>query len=54
MKRLYALLLLMTASLVASGCYVKQDELGNWWACETYQTDNGPADACYALPERPF
>lgn len=54
MKRVYVLLLLFAASMFSTACYVKQDEAGNWWACETYQTQNGPADACYALPERPF
>ena len=54
MKRMCALLLLAAATIVSAGCYVKQDEAGDWWACESYDTANGPADACYALPDRPF
>lgn len=54
MKRVCALILLAAGSVLSAACYVKQDNAGNWWACESYQTANGPADACYALPERPF
>lgn len=54
MKRVCALILFLTAAVASSACYVKQDEAGQWWACDTYQTNNGPSDACYALPERPF
>jgi hypothetical protein len=54
MKRVCAIGLLMILSFVSSACYVKQDEVGNWWACETHQTANGPTEACYALPGRPF
>jgi hypothetical protein len=54
MKRLWAVGVLLIASFMSAACYVKQDEVGNWWACETYQAADGPTDACYALPERPF
>jgi hypothetical protein len=54
MKRVYAVLLLGVASLLSSACYVKQDQMGNWWACDTIQTANGPAEACQPLPARPF
>ena len=54
MKRVCALVLLIVGAFASSACYVKQDEAGNWWACETYQSTSGPADACYALPDRPF
>jgi hypothetical protein len=54
MNRVCALVLLVTASLLSSGCYVKRDQMGNWWACETIQTANGPAEACQPLPGRPF
>jgi hypothetical protein len=54
MKRIFAVAVLLVATFVSSACYVKQDEGGNWWACETYQGTPGPTDACYALPEPPF
>jgi hypothetical protein len=54
MKRLCALLLLAAASIASTACYAKQDEAGSWWACETYQSANGPAEACYPLPQKPF
>ena len=54
MKRVLTMAVLLVAAVMSSACYVQQDEAGNWWACETYQTDSGPTDACYALPERPF
>jgi hypothetical protein len=54
MKRVGALCLFVIVSLISSACYVKQDDSGNWWACESYQASSGPADACYALPGPPF
>jgi hypothetical protein len=54
MKRIYAVAVLLIATLLSSACYVKQDEVGKWWACETYQTATGPTDACYALAGPPF
>lgn len=54
MKRLWAVCVLAIGAVISSACYVKQDEGGSWWACETYQTANGPADTCYALPGPPF
>ena len=53
MRRLLMLLILAAASVVSTGCYVKQDASGKWWACETYATPNGPAEGCYEI-DNPF
>ena len=53
MRRLLMLLFLAAASVASTGCYVKQDTNGQWWACETYTTPNGPAEGCYEI-EAPF
>jgi hypothetical protein len=50
MKRVRALSLLVFLGFISSACYVKQDEAGNWWACETYDSATGPLDTCYPLP----
>lgn len=54
MTRVYALVLLLTAAMLSSACYVTQDANGDWWACETYQTPSGPVEGCQLLPARPF
>jgi hypothetical protein len=54
MNRVCVLALILSASLLSSACYVKQDVRGQWWACEAIQSNQGPAEACYPLPARPF
>lgn len=54
MKRVIAVVMLVGMSMLSAACYVKQDEGGQWWACDTVQTPNGPSEACYALPSSPF
>ena len=49
MRRVVCLALVFTASVLSGGCYVMQDTGGQWWACENYQTPNGPATACAPL-----
>ena len=46
MRRALCLALLVVAAAVSGGCYVTQDAKGQWWACEDYQTANGPATGC--------
>lgn len=46
MRKALCLALLIAASALSGGCYVKQDVNGQWWACEDYQTPNGIASAC--------
>jgi hypothetical protein len=46
MRRALCLALLILASAISGGCYVTQDANGQWWACEDYQTPNGPTTAC--------
>lgn len=53
MRRLFLLVLLLAGAVVSSGCYVMQDQNGQWWACETYATPNGPATGCYQI-QAPF
>jgi hypothetical protein len=49
MRKAFCLALLIMASAFSGGCYLKQDTSGKWWACENYQTPNGPATACAPL-----
>lgn len=46
MRKALCLALIFVASLASGGCYLMQDTSGQWWACEEYQTPNGPAQAC--------
>jgi hypothetical protein len=46
MRKALCLALLILSSAVSSGCYVTQDSTGQWWACESYETENGLANAC--------
>jgi hypothetical protein len=41
--------LVIAAGLLSEACYVKQDENGQWWACEDYQTPNGIVSGCTPL-----
>jgi hypothetical protein len=49
MRRMIAIVLFVAAAAVSSGCYVKQDGNGQWWACEDYATPNGIATGCTPL-----
>ena len=49
MRKALCLALIIFASAMSGGCYVMQDVNGKWWACEEYQTQNGPAQACTPL-----
>jgi hypothetical protein len=51
MHRLLAVVLLVAASTFSGGCYLMQDQNGQWWACEDYQTPNGVASGC--VPVQP-
>jgi hypothetical protein len=53
MRRLFGILLLVSAAFVSGGCYVTQDGAGQWWACEEYATAKGPATACTPI-QAPF
>jgi len=46
MRRLIAIVLCAAAAAVSGGCYMMQDQAGQWWACEDYQTPNGVATGC--------
>ena len=46
MRKALCLALIVVASAISGGCYVMQDANGQWWACEEYQTPNGPLQAC--------
>ncbi len=53
LKRAFALVLLLTTSLLSQACYLSRDESGQWWACEDYPTANGDLSACTPI-ESPF
>ena len=53
MRRILAILFLVSTAAVSGGCYVMQDAKGQWWACEEYATPNGPATACTPI-EKPL
>ena len=46
MRRLLAVVLLVAAAAFSGGCYAMQDQNGQWWACEEYQTPQGVATGC--------
>jgi hypothetical protein len=52
-RKLVAVAWLVVASLMLQACYVTQDQNGQWWACEEFQTANGSGTACTPI-ERPF
>ena len=53
MRRAICIVALLVAAAFSGGCYVTQDAQGQWWACDQYQTANGPADACTPI-QAPF
>ena len=53
MRRLIAVLLFAAAAAFTSGCYAMQDQNGQWWACDDYQTPNGVATGCAPI-QKPF
>lgn len=53
MRKVLCLALVIAASTLSGGCYVMRDAGGQWWACEEYQTPNGPATACAPM-QGPF
>jgi hypothetical protein len=53
MREALCVALLVLAAAVSGGCYVTQDSNGQWWACDTYQTADGAADACTPI-QAPF
>jgi hypothetical protein len=53
MRKAICIAALALAAAVSGGCYVTQDSSGQWWACDEYQTANGPATACTPI-EAPF
>ena len=53
MRKALLMALLVVSAMVSSGCYAMQDLNGRWWACQEYQTPNGPATACTPI-DNPF
>ena len=53
MRRVILALLFAAATVVSGGCYVSQDQNGQWWACDDYQTPNGVATGCAPIA-KPF
>jgi hypothetical protein len=48
--RARAVILVIAASVLSSACYITQDASGQWYACETLATANGPVDGCTPIP----
>jgi hypothetical protein len=53
LKRVFALVFLLTTSLLSQACYLSRDASGQWWACEDYLTANGDLSGCIPI-ESPF
>jgi hypothetical protein len=34
---------------MSGGCWVQQDQNGQWWACDNIQTPQGTATGCYPI-----